>query len=257
MKCIGIIPARYASSRFPGKPLVDIAGKSMIQRVYEQAKKCTALSDVIVATDHEEIFRHVENFGRAVMTGSHHESGTSRCHEAISLIKGEYDNQQDIVINIQGDEPFIHPLQIELVIGCFADPAVRIASLQKKIESLHELFDENVVKVVTDNTNKALLFSRSPIPFCRDIPQERWLSVGTWYKHIGLYGYRMEALGAIAALPHGNLEKTESLEQLRWIENGIPVHMNETGMQHLAIDTPEDLQRALDGMRNCTDNNEL
>ncbi len=252
MKCIGIIPARYASSRFPGKPLVDIAGKSMIQRVFEQASKCTALTEVIVATDHAEILHHVESFGRAVLTSPSHESGTSRCLEALDVInKGTYDNQ-DVVVNIQGDEPFIHPLQIELLIGCFSAPEVGIASLHKKIESLHEIFDENVVKVVTGQHNQALLFSRAPIPFYRDIPKEQWLGKGTWYKHIGLYGYRIQTLRTIATLPPGKLEKMESLEQLRWLEHGLSVHMTETGMQHLAIDTPEDLERAMESIRNTS-----
>lgn len=243
MKCIGIIPARFASTRFPGKPLIDINGKTMIRRVYEQAKKCTSLSEVVVATDHQLIYDHVKTFGKVVMTSEAHNSGTDRCREAIGIINaGDYD-QRDVVVNIQGDEPFIHPLQIELLIGTFSAPEVRIASLMKKIESSRELFDENTVKVIADSSKRAICFSRSPIPFLRNAPEQNWLKHGTWYKHIGLYGYRIEALDEIGKLPESALEKAEALEQLRWIEHGMQIHMNETGMQHVAIDTPADLEK--------------
>ncbi len=249
MKFIGIIPARYASSRFPGKPLADINGKSMIQRVYEQACGCTALSDVVVATDHETIARHVSIFGKVVMTSPDHMSGTDRCREAISLInKGQY-TKQDVVINIQGDEPFIHPLQIELLIGSFSAEQTQIASLCKLIERPDELFDENVVKVIINKDHKAIYFSRLPVPFFRDMPREQWIGHANYYRHIGMYGYRIAALEAIGTLKQSMLEKAESLEQLRWIEHGMDIHMSETSMQHMAVDTPEDLNRILQCLR--------
>jgi 3-deoxy-manno-octulosonate cytidylyltransferase (CMP-KDO synthetase) len=250
MKIIGIIPARFASSRFPGKPLADIMGKSMIQRVYEQALKCQALSEVVVATDHDKIADHVKTFGNVVMTRPDHASGTDRCLEAISLInKGQY-TDEDVVINIQGDEPFIHPLQIDLLAEAFNEKHIRIGSLYKLIENPEELFDENTVKVTVTNNNKGIYFSRLPIPFCRDLPQDQWLNHARYYKHIGMYGYRIPALEALAKLQEGMLEKAESLEQLRWIENGFEIYMRETKMQHLAIDTPEDLARAVKFFKN-------
>jgi len=248
MKFIGIIPARYASSRFPGKPLAMVRGKSMIQRVYEQAIKCTALSDVYVATDHHDIAAHVRGFGKVIMTSEAHQSGTDRCLEAVNLIQPRPDHKLDVVINIQGDEPFIHPLQIELLIGVFANPEANIASLYKVIEQPAELFDENVVKVTLSCSGKAIYFSRHPIPYNRGTPREEWLKKGNYYKHIGIYGYRIHVLQQICAISPGMLEKAESLEQLRWIEHGFSIHMNKTGMQHFAIDTPDDLQK----INNCT-----
>ncbi len=243
MKFIGIIPARYASSRFPGKPLITIKGKSMIQRVYQQALKCTALSEVYVATDNDLIAQHVETFGNVVMTSPDHVSGTDRCREAISVInKGQY-TKDDVVVNIQGDEPFIHPLQIELLLGVFTDRPAQIASLYKRIERSEELFDENTVKVIVNNNNKAIYFSRLPVPFIRDLPRDQWVNNVNYFKHIGMYGYRVTALEHIGSLKQGILEKAESLEQLRWIENGMDIYMRETAMQHIAIDTPEDLKK--------------
>lgn len=246
MKAIGIIPARYASTRFPGKPLVMIQGKSMIQRVYEQACKCTALTEVVVATDHQEIFDHVRSFGAVVMTRPTHSSGTDRCLEALSLVNnGKYD-PRDIVVNIQGDEPFVNPLQIEMLIGLFADKHCQIGSLVKKIEKREELFDPNVVKVVVGSDKKAIYFSRATIPHYRDLPADLWAQKGAFYKHLGMYGYRVETLGKIGQLPQGVLEKAESLEQLRWIENGFDIYVNETGLEHLAIDTPGDLKKIVE-----------
>lgn len=245
MAFIGIIPARFASTRFPGKPLADIAGKSMIRRVYEQATKCTALKEVVVATDHERIYEHVQAFGRAVMTKASHRSGTDRCREAIDIIGKDRYSKQDVVVNIQGDEPFIHPLQIELLIGCFADEQVQVASLMKKIDHSSELFNENIVKVIVNKRQKAIYFSRSPIPFYRGQEKGQWLKHGTWFRHIGLYAYRIDTLNQIGDIPESPLEKAESLEQLRWIDNGIQIHMAETGMQHHAVDTPEDLEKIL------------
>jgi 3-deoxy-manno-octulosonate cytidylyltransferase (CMP-KDO synthetase) len=243
MQVIGIIPARYASTRFPGKPLADIGGKSMIRRVYEQACRCTALAQVVVATDHPDIFRHVAGFGQVVMTSPDHPSGTDRCLEAIRLVgEGKY-GPRDVVVNIQGDEPFIHPLQIEMLIGLFAESRCRIASLVKKIEAGDELFDENVVKVVVGPDKRALYFSRSPIPFHRGLPQEQWIKKGRFFKHLGLYGYRIETLEQIGRLPQGALEKAESLEQLRWLEHGFDIHVNETGLDNQPVDTPDDLKK--------------
>jgi 3-deoxy-manno-octulosonate cytidylyltransferase (CMP-KDO synthetase) len=243
MNVIGIIPARYGSTRFPGKPLADIQGKSMISRVYAQACKCTALSEVVVATDHPEIYAHAKTFGKAVMTDPSHPSGTDRCLEALSIVnKGRF-GQEDVVVNIQGDEPFINPLQIEMLIGLFAEKKCRIASLVKKIEKKEELFNPNVVKVVVGKDKKALYFSRATIPFYRDLPEELWSQKGLFYKHLGMYGYRVDTLELIGKLPPGTLEQAESLEQLRWIEHGFEIYVNETGLEHQAIDTPEDLKR--------------
>ena len=250
MKFIGIIPARYASSRFPGKTLITIKGKSMIQRVVQQALKCTALSEVVVATDNDLIAQHVKTFGNVVMTSPDHMSGTDRCREALSLInKGQY-TKDDVVVNIQGDEPFIQPLQIELLLRVFSTSKTQIASLYKRIERSEELFNENTVKVIVNNNNKAIYFSRLPIPFIRDIPRDQWINQVNYFKHIGMYGYRISALEHIGTLKQGILEKAESLEQLRWIENGMDIYMSETGMQHMAVDTPEDLKRILDNFPN-------
>lgn len=243
MNVIGIIPARYASTRFPGKPLANIQGRSMISRVYAQACKCTALSEVIVATDHPEIYAHVKSFGKVVMTDPSHPSGTDRCLEALSIANRGRFGPEDVVVNIQGDEPFVSPLQIEMLIGLFAEKKCRIASLVKKIEKSEELFSHNSVKVVVGKDKKALYFSRTPIPFYRDLPEELWIQKGLFYKHLGMYGYRVSTLEQIGKLPPGALEQAESLEQLRWLENGFEIYVNETGLENLAIDTPEDLER--------------
>lgn len=243
MKYIGIIPARYGSTRFPGKPLAEISGKTMIRRVYEQACKCRALSEVVVATDHPLIYDHVKSFGRVIMTSTSHQSGTDRCREAIEGTNGNDYSAEDVVINIQGDEPLIHPRQIELLTDAFSGPDVSIASLMKKIESEGELFDENVVKVVVNANNNAIYFSRLPVPFYRGLAREQWLTKGTWYRHIGLYGFRVSALHAIGRLPASRLEQAESLEQLRWIEYGMKIHMIETNIQTLSVDTPDDLKK--------------
>ncbi|MFO7998410.1 MAG: 3-deoxy-manno-octulosonate cytidylyltransferase [Bacteroidales bacterium] len=246
MNAIGIIPARYASTRFPGKPLVMIQGKSMIQRVYEQACKCTALMEVVVATDHQEIYDHVGLFGKVVMTKHTHSSGTDRCLEALSLVNNGRYGPRDIVVNIQGDEPFVNPLQIEMLIGLFAEKHCQIGSLIKKIEKREELFDTNVVKVVVGSDKKAIYFSRATVPHYRDLPADLWAQKGAFYKHLGMYGYRVETLEKIGQLSQGVLEKAESLEQLRWIENGFDIYVNETGLEHLAIDTPEDLKKIVE-----------
>lgn len=239
MEVLGIIPARYASTRFPGKPLTDINGKSMIQRVYEQAKSAD-LAEVLVATDDQRIFDHVQSFGgKAVMTASHHQSGTDRCFEAYQ----QYNQPFEYIINIQGDEPFIKPEQISLVAKCFQNPQTQLATLIKKIESPEELFNVNSPKVVINKMGEALYFSRQPIPYCRNVPNDIWHRQHTYYKHIGIYGYRTDILEQITQLPPSGLELAESLEQLRWLENGFKIATALTEFETIGIDTPEDLER--------------
>ncbi|GGE49405.1 3-deoxy-manno-octulosonate cytidylyltransferase (CMP-KDO synthetase) [Pedobacter psychrotolerans] len=234
---IGIIPARYASTRFPGKPLVDIAGKSMIQRVYEQALKAKSLSKVVIATDDQRIAAEVEKFGgEFVFTAAHHQSGTDRCAEVIEQLP-----EFDIVINIQGDEPFIEPAQINLLASCFAEDKVELATLIKPIQSQESIYNPNSPKVVIDINGRAMYFSRSPIPFIRNGEPGVWAEKHQFYKHIGIYGYRTESLKAITKLPQSALEIAESLEQLRWIENGFYIQTKVTDLETVAIDTPEDL----------------
>jgi 3-deoxy-manno-octulosonate cytidylyltransferase (CMP-KDO synthetase) len=238
MKILGIIPARYASTRFPGKPLIDIAGKSMIQRVYEQAKKCTHLTEVIVATDDERIFDHVTGFGgKTLITSSDHQSGTDRCAE-VALKNVDY----DVIINIQGDEPYIDPAQITKLISCFNDEGTQIATLIKKVLTGQELHNTNSPKVIINKQAEAIYFSRSPLPHIRGQEQQNWLQHFTYFKHIGIYGYRADILQQITKLPVSSLEKAESLEQLRWIENGYKIKVAETELETYAIDTPEDLK---------------
>jgi len=241
MKTIGIIPARYASSRFPGKPLVDIAGKSMIQRVYEQVNGCRCLSEVVVATDDKRIEDHVRSFaGNVVMTSPDHQSGTDRCAEVVQKVQGF-----DIAINIQGDEPFISPLQIDLLSSLFEDSQTDIGTLVKKIDNAEDLFNENTPKVVFNNKKQALYFSRQTIPFQRNVKQSDWLNNQAYYKHIGIYGYRTEVLKEITALPVSSFEKSEALEQLRWLENGYTIKVAETKFDTIAVDHPKDVEAIL------------
>jgi 3-deoxy-manno-octulosonate cytidylyltransferase (CMP-KDO synthetase) len=241
MKIVGIIPARYASTRFPGKPLIDINGKSMIQRVYEQVLLSKNLNDVIVATDDKRIEEHVISFGGKVcLTSNLHNSGTERCNEVIHKLK---DYNIDIVINIQGDEPFIDPKQINALSDCFENEETQIATLKKRIINSSELFDSNVVKVISDVNDKAIYFSRLPIPFLRGIANELWVQNNIHFKHIGIYAYRISVLKEIIKLPYSNLEKFESLEQLRWIENGYKITVKETDIESISIDTPEDIKK--------------
>ncbi len=234
---IGVIPARYASTRFPGKPLIDIGGKSMIQRVYEQCKKTSVLSDVIVATDDDRIAEHVLSFGgKVIMTAETHQSGTDRCAEVISTYKGKC----DAVINIQGDEPFIDPKQIELLASAFNEESTQIVTLIKKIKSEEEVRNPNVVKAIANKNNQAIYFSRSPIPYRRNPGVDI-----TYFKHVGIYGYRKQVLVEITQLPIGKLEQAESLEQLRWVENGYSIVLKETDLETIAIDTPDDLDKVL------------
>lgn len=239
MHTLGIIPARYGSSRFPGKPLELILGKSMIQRVYEQATQATQLSEVYVATDDERIQAHVHSFGgKCVMTLPTHTTGTERCHEAVEQVS----DHSEAVINIQGDEPFINPQQIDELITVLKRPEVQIATLVKRIEDEEVLLNSNKVKVVLDRNNKALYFSRSPIPFYRDGIITEWLAKHDYYKHIGLYGYKSQTLREIVHLEPSALEQAESLEQLRWIESGINVHCGITRYESPSVDTPSDLK---------------
>ena len=242
MKFIAIIPARYASTRFPGKPLALLGGKPVIQRVYEQV--AGVLDDAVVATDDVRIYDAVKAFGGKVeMTSSEHRSGTDRCWEAYSKQGQPF----DVVVNVQGDEPFIRPEQLRAVKACFDDPATDIATLVKPFaasDGLDALENPNSPKVVLDTQSRALYFSRSVIPYLRGIPREEWLARHTFYKHIGLYAFRSEVLRAVTALPQSTLEKAESLEQLRWLEHGYRIGVAVTDCETVGIDTPEDLVRA-------------
>jgi 3-deoxy-manno-octulosonate cytidylyltransferase (CMP-KDO synthetase) len=241
MNVIGVIPARYDSSRFPGKPLVDIGGKSMIQRVYEQCSKSTSLNKLIVATDDQRIADHVKLFGGNVtLTSINHQSGTDRCAE----VANNYP-EFDFLINIQGDEPMINPDQIDLLCKCFENPNASIATLVKKISSNEELFNENTPKVILNKNNEAILFSRTAIPFIRGKAKENWIEYYTFYKHIGIYGFKTETLKNLNNLPVSALESAEALEQLRWIENGYRIHTAITDKESQAIDTPQDLEKLL------------
>lgn len=242
MRFIAIIPARYASTRFPGKPLAMLAGKPVIQRVYEQV--AGVLDDALVATDDERILEAVHAFGgRAVMTSPDHRSGTDRCREAYEKQGGRF----DVVVNVQGDEPFVRPAQLELLKSCFDDPATDIATLVKpfaEADGLAALENPNSPKVVLDANSRALYFSRSVIPYLRGVEREQWLARHTFYKHIGLYAFRTEALLAVTSLPPSPLERAESLEQLRWLENGYRIGVGISDDETIGIDTPEDLEKA-------------
>ena len=241
MKILGVIPARFASSRFPGKPLADLLGKSMVQRVYLQCKKARKLDSIVVATDHQEIYDHVISFGgNACLTSDQHPSGTDRCCEAMELQKTPF----DFVVNIQGDEPFINPQQIDLLCTSL-DANTELATLIQKIINLEQLHSPNEAKVVVNNRKEAMYFSRSPIPFVQKVAEHEWLDKVTFYRHVGLYVYRQDILKKITQLPVSHLEKAESLEQLRWIENGFIIKTVETDIEEgMCIDTPQDLEKA-------------
>lgn len=240
MKVVGIIPSRYASTRFPGKPLAMIKGKTMIRRVCEQAWK-SRLDAVVVATDDMRIADEVLSFGgQYVLTDPNHQSGTDRCNEALDIL----DNQYDAVVNIQGDEPFIDPKQINLLIDLISQADTQIASLVRRIDDEDELFSPNVVKVVMDKEGNALYFSRNPIPFMRNVAREQWLEKGDYYQHIGIYAYKTEVLRRVAEMKPSALERAESLEQLRWLENGLSIRLAVTDGLTVSIDTPNDLAKA-------------
>ena len=239
MKFIAIIPARYASTRFPGKPLAILGGKPVIQRVYEQA--VSVLPEAYVATDDERIFQAVESFGgRAVMTRADHKSGTDRIEEAATKIGTD----ADVIINIQGDEPFIQASQINTLIQLFENTETQIGTLGKPFENMEAISNPNSPKIVTDRRGFALYFSRSVIPYVRGQEQATWLSHYPYLKHLGIYAYRREVLREVTQLPQSPLEKAESLEQLRWLENGYRIRVGITDVETVGIDTPEDLQRA-------------
>lgn len=239
MKFIGLIPARYASTRFPGKPLALLGGKPVIQRVYEQVT--SVLDDACVATDDERIYNCVKEFGgKVVMTRTDHKSGTDRIEEAIEKIGGDY----DVIVNIQGDEPFIQRSQIETVCSCFDDKETQIATLGKPFTSMDAVANPNSPKIVVDNNNFAMYFSRSIIPFVRGKEQTEWLDHYPFLKHLGIYAYRREVLRKITQLPQSSLEIAESLEQLRWLQNGFKIKVGLTDIETVGIDTPEDLERA-------------
>lgn len=244
MRIVAVIPARYASSRFPGKPLAMIHGTSMIMRVYSRAVTSGVFTNVIVATDDESILLHVQKQGgKAVMTSQHHRSGTERCAEAI--INAGLAGSTDAVINIQGDEPYIHPEQIVQVAECLRKTGEGVVTLIKRINDSNELESPNVVKVVKDEKGKALYFSRSPIPYVREFSKEEWLHNQTFYKHIGIYGYTYEVLKKIVELPFAGIEQSESLEQLRWLYYGFSLQTAETDYESIAVDTPEDLLKLI------------
>lgn len=247
LKFLVVIPARYASTRFPGKPLAQLGGKPVIQRVYEQVKG--VVEDVVVATDDERIYAAVEAFGGCVvMTSTEHKSGTDRCWEACCKVGGDY----DVVINVQGDEPFIAHSQLRAIMACFDNESTDIATLVKpftEADGLVALENPNSPKVVVDAESCAIYFSRSVIPYLRGVEREEWLSKHTFYKHIGMYAFRREVLREVTSLPQSTLEKAESLEQLRWLENGYKIGVGISNVETVGIDTPEDLERAEEFLR--------
>lgn len=241
MKILGIIPARLASTRFPAKALADIKGKSMVQRTFEQASAAKKLEKVIVATDHEDIRQHVESFGgEAVMTSEEHPSGTDRCREALDKQSIDF----DYVINIQGDEPFIHPDTIDELAGLL-DGETQLATLVNEVKEAPLLFNPTIMKVIFNKNHEAIYFSRECIPYLRGYDKAEWLKHHTYYKHVCIYAYRADILREVTQLPVSSLEKAESLEQLRWLENGYPIKIGITEHESISIDTPQDLERAL------------
>lgn len=241
MKILAVIPSRYASTRFPGKPLEKIAGKSMVQRVYEQVSKATRVDRIIIATDDNRIYDHIEDFGGEVlMTAEKHQNGTERCAEVIETVYKDF----DVVLNIQGDEPFILPEQIDQLASCFEDETTDIATLIKQTDSTEQLFSPNTAKVIFNEDDKALYFSRQPIPHLRGIAQEEWVEKKAHFLHVGIYGYRKDVLREIIQLPISSLERLEMLEQLRWLENGYTISVKQTDYQSISVDTPTDLANA-------------
>ena len=238
-KFLAIIPARYASTRFPGKPLALLGSKPIVQWVYERVNR--VYEHTVVATDDQRIFDCVEEFGgKAVMTSTNHKSGTDRCFEALN----KSDVEADVVVNVQGDEPFIQPSQLRTVMEAFDDPATQIATLGKRFESIEAVDNPNSPKIVLDNDGFALYFSRSPIPFVRGKDRGEWLAAYPFLKHIGLYAYRADVLREVTRLPQSSLELAESLEQLRWLQNGYKIKVGLTDVETVGIDTPEDLHKA-------------
>ncbi len=243
----GIIPARYASTRFPGKPLVNIGGMTMIERVYRQATQSRSLAGVIVATDHAEIEEEVKRFGgRVCLTSPDHPSGTDRCAEVVEKLGLSC----DAIVNIQGDEPFIDPRQIDLLCDCFKDERTELATLVKKITSPEILLSPGSPKVVIDRDGFAIYFSRHPIPYLRNVRESEWLDRHVFYQHIGIYGYTRDVLKKVTQLPPSSLEQAEALEQLRWLENGFRIKTAKTMFDTIAVDTPDDLERIVASINN-------
>jgi 3-deoxy-manno-octulosonate cytidylyltransferase (CMP-KDO synthetase) len=245
MKVLIVIPSRYGSTRFEGKPLIDIQGKSLVKRTYLQALKTNLNATVIVATDDQRIFDHVSEFGLCIMTSDKHLSGTDRCFEVYEKLNQKF----DLLINLQGDEPFVQPQQIEQLAQALGHSNCEIATLKKSIESDEELFNPNVVKVINDSNNKAIYFSRHPIPYCRGKKQETWRKYHTYFRHIGLYGFRTSMIDKLKKLESTPLENMESLEQLRWIENKFNISVLETNFMSPAIDSPDDMNRVFDFLK--------
>ena len=245
MKILGIIPARWASTRFPGKPIVKIGSKTMIERVYKQAAK--SLDYVIVATDDERIFKEVRRFnGQVVITSDQHESGTDRCAEALKIFEKESGQKFDAVINIQGDEPFIQEEQIKQIAECFNDENTQIATLVKKITEAEIVFDPSCPKVILNTNSEAIYFSRSTIPYINNTEEKDWFDKFTFYEHLGLYAYKSDILDKLTKLPPSSLEIAESLEQNRWLENGYKIKVIETDHANISIDTQEDLDKIIE-----------
>lgn len=255
MRVLAVIPARYASTRFPGKPLALLGGRPIIDYAYQVASQAEGIARAVVATDDERIFAHVEKTfgqGSVMMTSTEHKSGTDRCGEVVRRL-AEAGETYDVVINLQGDEPFVKPAQLQLLIGCFADDRVDIATLKTRIGDSAELFSPNNVKVVCASNGKALYFSRQPIPYRRGEEEQTWASKGQYFKHVGIYAFRTETLANVCDLPQSVLETSEKLEQLRWIEAGYTIAVRETPVANIGIDTPEDLVIAEHELKKMTE----
>lgn len=237
MKVLIVIPSRYGSTRFEGKPLIDIHGKSLVQRTYLQAMKANLNAKVVVATDDDKIYAHVKTFGECILTSPHHISGTDRCFEVADLLQHDF----DVLINLQGDEPFILPSQIEALAAAFEDLSIDIATLKKAIISSDDLFNPNMVKVINGVNDEAIYFSRQAIPHLRGIEQKDWVNQFSYFRHVGMYAFKRSAIPKLQQLKPSALELAESLEQLRWLENGFKIKVLKTEFVSPAIDTPSDL----------------
>ena len=246
MEFLGIIPSRYASTRFPGKPLIDINGKPMIQHVYENASQ--VVDELYVATDDERIKKAVENFGGNVIMTSEHNSGTDRCREAYEIIMTRFNKSFDVIINIQGDEPFINKDHILRLKSLFLDRGAHIGTIIKRVSTEQELYDKSIPKVVFNNSMEAMYFSRLPIPFKRNYKENEQIDPGSYFKHIGIYAYKSEVLREITDISPSSLELTESLEQLRWLQNGYKILLSISEFDSFSIDTPEDYKNLLSGL---------
>ena len=244
MRVLAVIPARYASTRFPGKPLALLGGKPMIEWVWERVASLTTLSKAVIATDDGRIAKAVTAFdGKAMLTSGSHRSGTDRCGEVLKRLEA-IGEEYDVVLNVQGDEPFVTHEQLTTLLACFDDPSTQIATLGKPFDSMEGVCNPNSPKIVLDNKGFALYFSRSVIPFIRGVEQQKWLENYPFLKHLGVYAYRAEVLREVTRLPQSSLEKAESLEQLRWLQNGYRIRVGITQQETVGIDTPEDLARA-------------